>query len=67
MNALSTVRWVLATDDARFVSVDDQLRVNLTRVAGEATVYDGRDNEVLKHQFMEALLKVPLCVVLIDE
>jgi len=66
MDALTRVRWILATDEGRFVKVDSQLRVVLTRDPGDATVYDGRDNEELKCRFMEALLKVPLTVVLLD-
>jgi len=31
------------------------------------TVYDGRDNEVLKCRFMETLLRIPLTVVLIKD
>ena len=67
MRALATVRWVLATDDGRFVTVDDRARASLTHEAAQATVYDGRDNETLKGRFMEALLGVPLTVVLLGE
>jgi len=66
MRALASVRWVLATDDGRFVSMNDRAVAELTDHAGKATVYDGRDNEQLKHRFMEALLRVPLTVVLLD-
>ena len=67
MRALATVRWVLATSDGYFVTVNDRARASLTRTAAEATVYDGRDNEELKADFMEALLRLPLMVVLLDE
>lgn len=67
MTKLASVRWVLATDDAHFVAVDDQAAVSLTRDAGKAAVYDGRDNETLKLRFMEALLREPLQVVLLAE
>jgi hypothetical protein len=66
MRALASVRWVLATDDGRFVKVRDDARVVLTDEPSEATVYDGRDNEELKARFMQALLRVPLTVVLLD-
>jgi len=67
MRALATVRWVLATEDGRFVTVDHRARASLTREPAQAAVYDGRDNEALKGSFMEALLGVPLTVVLLDE
>jgi hypothetical protein len=66
MKALATVRWVLATDDGRFVAVDDRAEVHLVLERTQANVYDARDNEALKHRFMEALLKVRLNVVLLD-
>jgi hypothetical protein len=66
MRALASVRWVLATDDGRFVTVDERARVALTEDPAEAAVYDARDNEELKVRFMEALLHVPLTVVLLD-
>lgn len=64
--ALAEVRWVLASDDGRFVSVDSRGFAGLTDAAAEATVYDGRDNERLKVAFFEALLKVSLSAVLLD-
>lgn len=67
MRALANVRWVFATDDGGFVTVDDRARASLTRDASRAIVYDGRDNEELKCRFMEALLGVSLTVVLLDE
>ena len=67
MRALAKVRWVLATTDGKFVSVDNQARATLTNELSQATIYDGRDNEDLKCRFMETLLRVPLLVVLIDE
>jgi hypothetical protein len=67
MKALASVRWVLATDDGRFVKVDSRLAVTLTRDPGEATIYDGRDNEELKCRFMQVLLGVQLAVVLLNE
>lgn len=67
MKALSKVRWVLATEDGWFVRVDSLMSVSLTRNAGLATVYDGRDNEEMKCRFMEAMLHVKLTVVLIDQ
>lgn len=66
MRALASVRWVLVTDDSRFVTVDERARVALTREPAKATVYDGRDNEDLKVRFMGALLHMPLTVVLLD-
>lgn len=66
MRALASVRWVLATDDGRFVTVDERASVALTGEPAKAAVYDGRDNEELKVRFMEALLHVPLTVVLLD-
>lgn len=66
MRALASVRWVLATDDGRYVAVDDRAQVELTTDAAKAAVYDARDNEALKLQFMETLLKVQLTVVLLD-
>lgn len=67
MRALAKVRWVMASKDGRFVTVDRRARVSLTPEAARATIYDGRDNEALKSRFMEALLGVPLTVVLLDE
>jgi len=67
MRALATVRWVLATEDGRFVTVDDRAQALLTNEAAQATIYDGRDNEALKQRFMETLLGLPLTVVLLDE
>ncbi|MFA6046512.1 MAG: hypothetical protein WC718_16125 [Phycisphaerales bacterium] len=67
MQALARVRWVLATGDGRFVAVDERAQAVLTRDAALATIYDGRDNEALKADFFEALLKEPLTVVLLDE
>lgn len=67
MRALAGVRWVLATDDGRFVTVNGRAIASLTREAARATVYDGRDNEVLKCRFMETLLRIPLTVVLIED
>lgn len=66
MRAFASVRWVLATDDGRFVSVDECARVTLNADPANAAVYDARDNEELKVRFMEALLHVPLTVVLLD-
>lgn len=67
MRALASVRWVLATEDGRFVAVDDRAHVSLTREPAQAAIYDGRDNEAMKGRFMETLLGVPLTVVLLDE
>ncbi len=67
MKALAKVRWVLATDDGWFVRVDRLISVSLTRNAGLATVYDGRDNDEMKCRFVEAMLHVKLTVVLIDQ
>ena len=67
MRALAKVRWVLATGDGRFVKVDERAQATLTPEADRASIYDGRDNEELKCRFMEALFKVPLTVVLLDE
>jgi len=67
MKALAGVRWVLATDDGRFVKLTERLEVVLTHVPNEAAVYDGRDNEEMKCRFMQTLLGVPLTVVLLDE
>ena len=66
MKALARVRWVLATDDGQFVAVNERALATLTRDPAIAAVYDGRDNEALKAGFFEALLKVPLTVVLLD-
>ncbi len=66
MRALSRVRWVLATDDGQFVTVNDRAQATLTRDPATASVYDGRDNEALKAEFFEALLKEPLTVVLLE-
>jgi hypothetical protein len=65
--ALAGVRWVLATDDGRFVKLSERLEVMLTHVSSEATVYDGRDNEEMKCRFMQTVLGVSLSVVLLDE
>ena len=59
MNALASVRWVLATEDSKFVKIGDDARAALTSFAAEATVYDGRDNEVAKCRFFQALFCVP--------
>lgn len=67
MRALATVRWVLATGDGQFVAVSDRALATLVREPATAAVYDGRDNEALKASFFEALLKVPLTVVLLGE
>ncbi len=66
MKALARVRWVLATEDGQFVTVDERARATLTREPAKATIYDGRDNETLKARFFEVLLKVPLTVVILD-
>jgi hypothetical protein len=66
MRALAQVRWVLATDDGRFVRVNDCAHVSLVGELNGATVYDGRDNEELKTRFMTALLGEPVSVVLLD-
>jgi len=67
MRALARVRWVLATEDGYFVTVNDRALATLTRDPAKASIYDGRDNEALKASFFEVLLKVPLTVVLLDE
>jgi len=67
MRALAQVRWVLATEDGYFVAVNNRALATLTREPAAATIYDGQDNEALKASFFEALLKVPLTVVLFDE
>jgi hypothetical protein len=46
--------------------VDSQGRAHLCDRPADAAVYDGRDNERLKCRFFEALLKIPLSVVLLD-
>lgn len=66
-DALATVRWVLATDDGRFVAVNDTAQAGLARDPAKATIYDGRDNEELKTLFFEAILGVALTVVLLDQ
>jgi len=66
-HALATVRWVLATEDGRFVAVNDKAQAELVRDPAKATIYDGRDNEELKTQFMEAILGSALTVVLLDQ
>lgn len=66
MRALAKVRWVLTTGDGYFVSVDDRALATLVRDPARGAVYDGRDNEMLKAGFFEALLKVSLTVVLLD-
>jgi hypothetical protein len=66
MKALAKVRWVLATDDGRFVAVDDRAQASLVHHSSQAMVYDGRDNEELKVRFFEALFKLPLTVVLLE-
>lgn len=65
IRALASVRWVLATDDGRFVTVDEGARASLTTNSRHATIYDGRDNEELKLRFMEALLGKSLSVVML--
>ena len=67
MQALAAVRWVLATDDGRFVAVDERAHTELVRDPGKAMVYDGRDNEEQKAGFFQALFKEPLTVVLLDQ
>lgn len=65
MRSLACVRWVLATEDGRFVTVDGRAHAALVRDPSLATVYDGRDNEALKARFFGALFGVPLTVVLL--
>jgi len=67
MKALAGVRWILASDDGRFVTVNDRAEAMLVPDAAKATVYDGRDNEEVKCRFMQVVLGVPLMVVLLDE
>jgi hypothetical protein len=64
--ALAGVRWVLATNDSRFVAVDECGRARLTDRPAGAAVYDGRDNEELKVRFFTAILGERLTVVLLD-
>ena len=64
--ALATVRWMLATDDGRFVAVNAQAQAELVRDLSQASIYDGRDNEELKVRFFEAILGVPLQVIILD-
>ena len=66
MQSLANVRWVLATDDGRFVAVDERAHARLVRDPSQAMVYDGRDNEALKARFFEALFKAQLTVVLLE-
>jgi hypothetical protein len=66
MKALAAVRWVLATADGRFVAVIDRAQPSLVRDSSQAMIYDGRDNEVLKASFFEALFGVSLTVILLD-
>lgn len=66
MKALARIRWVLATDDGQFVAVNERALATLTREPAKAAIYDGRDNEALKAGFFEALLRVPLTVVILD-
>lgn len=66
MLALAAVRWVLATNDGRFVAVDQNAQARLVAGLSDATVYDGRDNEQLKARFFEILLGEPLNAVTID-
>ncbi len=65
-DALATVRWILATEDGRFVAVNDTAQAGLVRDHAKATIYDGRDNEELKAKFFAAVLGVPLTVVILD-
>lgn len=66
MRALASVRWVLATEDGRFVTVDESARASLTTNSTRAVVYDARDNEELKLRFMEALLGTSLSIVVLE-
>lgn len=66
IRALASVRWALATADGHFVAIDDRARATLVRDLSLAVIYDGRDNEILKARFFEALLKVQLTIVLLD-
>jgi len=43
--ALATVRWILATEDGRFVAVNEQAQAELVCDPAKAMIYDGRDNE----------------------
>ena len=65
-HALATVRWVLTTDDGRFVAVNDMAQAELVRDFAKATIYDGRDNEELKAKFFSSILSVALTVVILD-
>jgi hypothetical protein len=66
MQALASVRWILATDDGRFVAVDDRGIVRLADHPADATVFDGRDNERHKLRFMETLFGLALIIVVLD-
>jgi hypothetical protein len=66
MKALARVRCVLATEDGQFVAVNERALATLTREPAKAAIFDGRDNETLKASFFEALLRIPLTVVILD-
>lgn len=67
MRALASVHWMLATEDGRFVAVDDRGKATLVRDPSLAMIYDGRDNEALKARFFGTLFNVPLTVVLLGQ
>ena len=66
MKALASVRWVLATDDGRYVYVDHRAQASLVRQVLHATIYDGRDNEDLKARFFGVLFGRPFSPILLE-
>ncbi len=59
MESLAGVRWVLATDDGRFVAVDERAQASLVLDPAQAMIYDGRDNEALKARFSRRCSRCP--------
>ncbi len=59
-------RWVLATNDGKFVSIDARGKLVLTPDFKAAMVYDYRDNEKTKPAIIGKMLNASLTVVTID-
>lgn len=65
--ALAAVKWRLRSPDGQYAGLDPRefYRCTLTD-AEHASVFDGRDNEVMKCRYFSAVLKVPLTVELVS-
>lgn len=66
--ALAEVRWVLRDQFGHYVAKTVRLAdgVQMTADASKTVVFDGRDNEVMKVNFFQAVTGLDLEIVLVN-